>query len=1378
MAATLRNPYRSVGAPVAFRAWEHYSPNEIQNLGCQAAEELQSTRAEGEPIAILDIGAGDGQFTHHFTRGVLAALRGATASVLAVDDAPRMVECCRKEFENVGSDVQFKAELYDANEDLLAFVGAQQSGGPPARFDIVIITYVLHYLTSKRWTSLLRQVARVLKPGGLLVQGQISGMISELDGYVCEQPTTPYSRFWKQYFDERNRFANWNYIYDQPDFETSGRSNLRVSRMDPVWQFLTEQRAELQVEFARRETKNWLSQYDLTQFPALIGKGAVSSLANDLTEGQIADLGQKMASWLDQHVPAAERPVDIRWVMEFIFHRKLGNANATPRVDGLASQLSQRYLQFSAERRMLTPEDIPEVLRVNELVDHRDSPSSLRHRFNSLLDFCITPSIAGSKFVGLVLWDILSKKFAFVGRTDADYQSNIDNYLKAIKNRDDLVYFRNLYLPKDRVCAHVIEVCASRRHATLKRALDLQGGEGLASEYLAPHLLLGVDGQTTFVHYLAGVFKPGQPELGAGGLVIITTGQPLDLHLQRLLELVAQTELNGLGSAVLYRGQIESARLAAAAAVMSRNLSHNVGSHVLANPKLEKAIGLDKYNSPASARAHLSVFHQTAQNRLDFIARAITRNEERAEPMFFLRGVMDGLLRQSVLLDVLLEDQGFGIDARRVYFDIKTPAEGSSFIEYSLQVTADGIKRFQPTRESIEPTDVLVGVGGGMIGCQALYSIVENVMRNAAKYGSERDSAHTLHLYLELRPALAEEVANHWRYFVVELWENLSTRSNGADVQIRDHLRDTLIDEFGQTRRIGQGIEEMRIAAALLSSGQTFYGDAQCKRVASKSAPSSYARYLAEDGVGELSAQPLRCYAADRSVATGAEKDGLRRQQSIVYQVLMQRPPLVGVVGRGAPVVQDAESSGIFQCAGVPELAQLGAAFGVLLDTGDLPIDLSITALCVHHWTLPLRLLIVTADEENHGRWTQALATVVLKPGQVPTDKPWLPDRRVRVLHSPVLHRALGETGPPDTSFLGVHGWQALLLQLYHAWLVAFKGVPEQGAWRLVIGFERSPDQLRRAWQTQLGRFSRNEQAQSSAVPGCSMAVEVHIGGKLGNDREIISSAVPAIDPGILIDPPQAWSNLLIFDNHGKAITMAKKVTLDCGVRMVHEFSGTKSISLFQSLETPPREPFAFAWLIYSLVESSLLTVGVIDERVSGAAAASDATLREFTRAGIFPVFSLRSQGCAPHWLDPKTLDKLKANFGQDVHDCIKAAEGLHVDGPKAALAFNNALGQVSVDAPGGDDSLIPELDVIIVHEGVVDTVHGGPFWRVGQEDQLFLLSPRVVRTSGRGSVPRNLSEHLPFLEFSRLSETTYDGLNKYALGRALLGAMARKAQE
>ncbi len=120
-----------------FRAW--LAPNEISAL-------LRWTRLPADAV-VLDMGCGPGVST------VLLAERAQPRLVAAFDFDPAMVERARRRLRR-----DPRVGLFVADAARMPF--------PDGLFDAVFVLGVVHHVPE--WRTALREVARVLKPGGRL----------------------------------------------------------------------------------------------------------------------------------------------------------------------------------------------------------------------------------------------------------------------------------------------------------------------------------------------------------------------------------------------------------------------------------------------------------------------------------------------------------------------------------------------------------------------------------------------------------------------------------------------------------------------------------------------------------------------------------------------------------------------------------------------------------------------------------------------------------------------------------------------------------------------------------------------------------------------------------------------------------------------------------------------------------------------------------------------------------------------------------------------------------------------------------------------------------------------------------------------------------
>lgn len=227
----------------------------------------------------------------------------------------------------------------------------------------------------------------------------------------------------------------------------------------------------------------------------------------------------------------------------------------------------------------------------------------------------------------------------------------------------------------------------------------------------------------------------------------------------------------------------------AVGSIMSRNGSHNIGSHVLS------ALSHNVGTMPDDR-----VLYQYIQHRMDYIATATTDFPQWTIPTLFVGGLMKNFYAQKHLLDYISRSEGLraykfqernlddaarknqhgtirifvrkfslqqpheklpanqclyhGPDGKdhsihyffgeRATLFRELPAEGSGAHRRCVYEVSDsgGTAQFLESNEKYVPEwdqDVRVAIPGGVIGQHAFYTIIENVIRNAAKHGWASD---------------------------------------------------------------------------------------------------------------------------------------------------------------------------------------------------------------------------------------------------------------------------------------------------------------------------------------------------------------------------------------------------------------------------------------------------------------------------------------------------------------------------------------------------------------------------------------------------------------------------------------------------------------
>jgi tRNA (cmo5U34)-methyltransferase len=136
------------------RAYPHY--DEMHSRIGQVIAKYQPVSGRAE-IDALDIGCGDG-----ITADVILASRPNVA-LICIDNEPRMVESARKNLAE-WTRARFVTIL---QADALGYLRETED----ARFDVVASAFTLHNFSQAYRESTVREIFRVLKPGGVFING-------------------------------------------------------------------------------------------------------------------------------------------------------------------------------------------------------------------------------------------------------------------------------------------------------------------------------------------------------------------------------------------------------------------------------------------------------------------------------------------------------------------------------------------------------------------------------------------------------------------------------------------------------------------------------------------------------------------------------------------------------------------------------------------------------------------------------------------------------------------------------------------------------------------------------------------------------------------------------------------------------------------------------------------------------------------------------------------------------------------------------------------------------------------------------------------------------------------------------------------------------
>jgi ubiquinone/menaquinone biosynthesis C-methylase UbiE len=118
--------------------------------------------------SVLDVGCGSGSLAL-----VAKHLVGPAGSVHGIDASDAMIGRARRKAKKARADVTFESAL------------AQSLPIPDARFDVVLSTVMLHHLPRKARHESVREMRRVLKPGGRLLVVEFGGAAPQRMGPIA-----------------------------------------------------------------------------------------------------------------------------------------------------------------------------------------------------------------------------------------------------------------------------------------------------------------------------------------------------------------------------------------------------------------------------------------------------------------------------------------------------------------------------------------------------------------------------------------------------------------------------------------------------------------------------------------------------------------------------------------------------------------------------------------------------------------------------------------------------------------------------------------------------------------------------------------------------------------------------------------------------------------------------------------------------------------------------------------------------------------------------------------------------------------------------------------------------------------------------------------
>ena len=306
------------------------------------------------------------------------------------------------------------------------------------------------------------------------------------------------------------------------------------------------------------------------------------------------------------------------------------------------------------------------------------------------------------------------------------------------------------------------------------------------------------------------------------------------------------------------------ARRSAIGAIMSRNASHNVGSHVTPRTSIKKIKErLSKEDIPYSEvviELLKDRLDKYIQEKSDFLAEITTEPLASTKPAFFYKQVILPFVENTLLMDNIAANEGVnykpGLTENRLKIQVLRNGKKlkASFhspnrtnnqkyvypekLPYSLWNPDDNSQDGSLQLDRVENANLDVEIElPGPLGEMAFYGFLENYIRNVAKHNKKKlDKNPSTDLKIRIEIDEPTDNAEKAEFYLVKISDNFTDPKEAQNKEVdgkkcetlekllQTYIESDIIDSTGGLQRRAWGIAEMKVCATLLS-GSTDFGN-------------------------------------------------------------------------------------------------------------------------------------------------------------------------------------------------------------------------------------------------------------------------------------------------------------------------------------------------------------------------------------------------------------------------------------------------------------------------------------------------------------------------------------------------------------------------
>ena len=351
------------------------------------------------------------------------------------------------------------------------------------------------------------------------------------------------------------------------------------------------------------------------------------------------------------------------------------------------------------------------------------------------------------------------------------------------------------------------------------------------------------------------LFKDKMKDLSSGGLVLVCK-EKIDTYKLYTISAIVNLCYREKGGKNWEEKCRKEAVKSAISAIMSRNMSHNLGSHYMYYTKAHLEALADKTSDIAPDIRGAAKVLSYIQGRMDYLATIISNDRFPYGAVNFKSQIFDELTiddfshrhfpndenkrTTNFLLTNLIQSENYtrsdvrsdkrDVDFGKLHLYVKYSSDGEKYRDFTgtwhsntinwirkeNKICAGSIRTMDDEQDVKTELSLLnIALPGGSMSCHAFFNVIENFIRNSAKYLKD-DIPNELGLVCTIAIKPNEDNPN---YIDLIIYDNKGNGNTSLFDELNNKLRSLIIiDKDNQISKENKGFKEMLFSSVWMNA--------------------------------------------------------------------------------------------------------------------------------------------------------------------------------------------------------------------------------------------------------------------------------------------------------------------------------------------------------------------------------------------------------------------------------------------------------------------------------------------------------------------------------------------------------------------------------